>query len=88
MAPVASTLYGYYYYFNFLNYNTKWEVFINGLSQGTYDSYISDNCTYFQMYYLSPDSDDPPSQNITLVVHGLDDSIISESWSLGFNKLL
>ncbi|KAF8806369.1 hypothetical protein BYT27DRAFT_7190922 [Phlegmacium glaucopus] len=83
-------LFGFYYYFNVVNYNTMWEVFINGESQRTFYSYTTDNCTYFESYFPSSSAFLSPNQNLTVVVHGSDsvDPTASGPWSLEVNKFL
>ena len=74
-----------------MNYNTDWNVFLNGVNQMTYYGDLSGgtNCTYlgnFADVNLSADF----SQNITVVVGGLASPMlgVSDSWSLEINRLL
>lgn len=88
-AFAASRNSGFYYYFNVVNYNTMWEVFINGRSDYKFSTYTTTNCTYFQSYVTATSSSPlPPTQNITVVVYGSDRSSAAGPWSLEFNKLL
>ena len=80
--------FGYSYYINVANSNTEWEVFVNGVSQNTYFSYTSGftNCTYLQSNFIDTQLD--ITQNITVVVVGLEPESVSDSWSLEVNMLL
>jgi hypothetical protein len=80
------------YYINVVNFNTQWEVIVNGVSQETYSAGVS-NCTYVN----SPNmihSQLELTQNITVVVHGSETDALtglsaseSDSWSLEVNML-
>ena len=71
-----------------MNYNTDWNVFLNGVNQMTYFADLSagENCTYLGNFaVLEVDL----SQVITVVVAGLTSPLAGtgESWSLEINRL-
>ena len=91
------TSFDYFYYINVANSNTEWEVFVNGVSQNTYFSYSSGftNCTYLKSSSFIHSIQLDVSQNITVVVVGLEpqsetlDRLSSaDPWSLEVNMLL
>ena len=93
----VDTSLGYFYYINVVNFNTEWEVFVDGVSQNTYSSNSSgfSNCTYIKSSNMIHTQVNL-SENITVVVHGPETesqtlerlSTSSDPWSLEVNMLL
>ena len=81
--------FGYFYYMNVANFNSKWQIFVNGIWQNNYSSNSSgfSNCTYFKSSNATRYQVDVP-QNVTVVALGSESSNKSSMWSLEVNMLL